>query len=83
MKCPIWSPSSNMVNMSLVWVEEANTVVWYLSIVEKVSRDNIAKILHLKRSDKKGLNWIILDESEKLDVDNDQIVARDISVIYL
>lgn len=66
----------------MYWVEEANSVVWYLGIIEEVSEDNIAKILHLKRSDKKGPNWIIPEEPEKLNVDSDQIVARSISVIY-
>ena len=69
-------------HVAVYWVEEANSVVWYLGIVEEVGKDNSAKILHLKRSDKKGLNWIIPDEPEKLNVDNDQIVARDICVIY-
>ena len=69
-------------HVAVYWVEEANTVVWYLGIVEEVGKDNRAKILLLKRSDKKGLNWIIPDEPEKLNVDNDQFVACDICVIY-
>lgn len=49
-----------------IGVKEANAVVWYLGIVEEISKDNVAKIVHLKRSDKKGNNWIIPDEPEKL-----------------
>ena len=69
-------------HVAVYWVEENNTVVWYLGIVEEVSSENIAKIIHLKRSDKKEHNWIIPDEPEKLNVMDDQIMARDICVIF-
>ena len=38
---------------------------------------------HLKRSDKKGLNWMIPDEHEKLNVYDDQILARNINVVIM
>ena len=71
-------------HVAVYWVEQANSnnVVWYLGMVDEISNENVAKIIHLKRSDKKGHNWIIPDEPEKLNVDEEQIVARDISVIY-
>ena len=49
-------------------------------IVEGVG--NTVKVIHSKRSDKKGLNWVIPDEHEKLNVDDDQIVARNLNGIY-
>ena len=61
-------------HIAVYWVEEANTFVWYLGIVQEVNR-NIAKVIHLKRSDKFGVNWIIPDEPEKLNVDNEQVLA--------
>ena len=50
-------------HVAVYWVEEANSnnVVWYLGIVDEISNENVAKIIHLKRSDKKEHNWIIPD----------------------
>ena len=69
-------------HVAVYWIEDSNEIVWYLGIVEHLDKDNIPKVIHLKQTDKKGLSWIIPDEPEKLDVEDDQIVARDISVIY-
>ena len=68
-------------HIAVYWVQETNTFVWYLGIVEQVKRD-IARIIHLKRSDKLGVNWIIPDDPEKLDIEHDQVLARDLPVIY-
>ena len=68
-------------HVAVYWVEEKNTIVWYLGIVQQ-TKGNIATILHLKRSDKIGVNWIIPDDPEKLDVDNEQVLASDLPVIY-
>ena len=63
------------------WVKETNTFVWYLGIVEQVNR-HIASIIYLKRSDKLAVNWIIPDDPEKLDIGHDQVLTRDLPVIY-
>ena len=69
--------------MAIYWVQvqDSNNVVWYLGIVEDVDEHN-AHVIHLKRSDRKGQNLILPENPEKLNVIEDQIIARNISVIY-
>ena len=38
--------------------------------------------MHLKRTDKKGQHWNILEESDIWAVNDNQIIARNIDVIY-
>ena len=39
-------------------------------------------VIHLKRSDRNGLNWIIPESPEKLAVEEELIVNRNLSVMY-
>ena len=55
--------------------------MWYLGIVNDIVEDKIT-VTHLKRTDKNGQKWVIPDDAEVLQVDEDQIVVRNISVMY-
>ena len=61
---------------TVLWIEKANEVVWYLgTLVPSLIKLEIVSITHLNWSDKKGQNWVIADDAEVLDVDEDQIIV--------
>ena len=64
------------------WIEGLKDVVWYLGIVDFVTEEKEARIMHLKRTDKKRQHWNIPEESDIWAVNDDQIIARNIDVIY-
>ena len=64
------------------WIESLKDIVWYLGIVDFVTEEKEARIIQLKRTDKKGQHWNIPEESDIWAVNDDQIIARNIDVIY-
>ena len=68
-------------HVALFWIENTDDVIWYLGIVDSIENDNIS-ILHLKRTDKQGLKWILPENPELRIVDMDQILVKNISVMY-
>ena len=68
-------------HVALFWIENTDDVIWYLGIVDSIENDSIS-ILHLKRTDKQGLKWILPENPELRIVDMDQILVKNISVMY-
>ena len=68
-------------HVAIYWVENSNDVVWYLGIVESMLDEKI-NIMHLQRTDKQGMKWILPENPETRPVDKDQILLRNISVMY-
>ena len=68
-------------HVAFFWVENNNDVVWYLCIVECMLNEKF-NIIHLQRSDKQGMKWLLPDNPETRPVDHDQILLRNISVMY-
>ena len=68
-------------HVAIFWVENTDDVVWYLGIVDSVL-DGKINILHLKRTDKNGQKWILPDDPEIRSVEKDQILLRNINVMY-
>lgn len=54
---------------------------WYLGVIEGM-KDRKVRVSHMKKSDKKGLNWLFPDEADIHDADPDQIFVRNIQVKY-
>ena len=55
--------------------------VWYLGIVDNVF-ENKVNIIHMKRTDKQGLKWIVPENPENRPVEMDQTLLRNIIVMY-
>ena len=69
-------------HVAVFWIENSNDVVWYLGIVDDETENGKVQVLHLKQTDKVGQKWLLPDNPENLLVDKDQIIVRDISVMY-
>lgn len=54
---------------------------WYLGVVDGINGEKV-KVSYMKRSDRKGLNWLFPEEAEINDTNTDQILMRHIQVKY-
>ena len=64
------------------WFDDVeNKYVWYLGVVDGMNGEKV-KVSHLRKSDKKGLNWLFPDEADVHDASTDQILMRHIQVKY-
>ena len=68
-------------HIAVFWIEKANNIVWYLGIVDDVKEETVM-LMHLKHTDKNGYNWVILVNPEVLEIEEEQILLRNISVMY-
>ena len=62
-------------HIAVFWFEN-NTKIWYLGLVEKVNDDS-AYIAYIKT------DWIFPDEADIQIIEDDEILKRHITVIYL
>ena len=75
---PTLKPGEHIV---IFWIENSNDFIWYLGIVDSLSSNKI-NVLHLKRTDKIGLKWVLPENPEILSVDHDQILLKSVNVMY-
>ena len=68
-------------HVAVFWVENISDVVWYLGIVDYIE-ENKVRVIHLKRTDKQGLKWILPENPETQTVEMDQILVENINVIF-
>ena len=68
-------------HVAVFWIKGAKDVAWYMGIVD-ITEDKEVHVLHLKRSDKTGQHWYIPGEIGAWTVNEDQIIACNINVIY-
>ena len=54
---------------------------WYLGVVDGMNGEKV-RVSHMKRSDRKGLNWLFPEEADVHDASTDQILMRHIQVNY-
>ena len=75
---PLLKPGEHV---AVFWIERSNEVVWYLGIVNEIENNEVS-IIHLKRTDRNGQHWYVPDKAEIWKVDEEQIIAQNLSVIY-
>ena len=68
-------------HVALFWIENTYDLIWYLGIVDSIENESIS-ILHLKRTDKQGLKWILPENPELRIVDMEQSLVKNISLMY-
>ena len=69
-------------HVACVWCDDVgNGINWHLGVVDKVDGDTVA-VSYMKRTDKKGLNWLFPSEAAVFPTKPDQIIARRIPVRY-
>ena len=68
-------------HVAVFWVERENEVVWYLGIVNQISKNKNVSIMHLKRTDKNGQYWYVPGEDQIWWVDEEQIIRQNLSVM--
>ena len=68
-------------HVATFWIERSNEVVWYLGIVNEIENNEVS-IIHLKRTDRNGQHWYVPGKAEIWKVDEEQIIAQNLSVIY-
>ena len=56
-------------------------ITWYLGIVDQMVGDKVY-VSYMRKSDKQGLSWLFPDEAEIHDTSRDQIIAKNIEIIY-
>lgn len=69
-------------HVAVFWIEGAKDVAWYMGIVDVITEDKEVRVILLKKTDKQGQHWYIPEEIDVWKVDADQIIARNIDVIY-
>ena len=68
-------------HVAIFWIESGDTVVWCLGVVESVKNSEKIQVSHLQRIDKLGRHWVY-PETAVWPVEIDQIIVRNINVIY-
>ena len=68
--------------MACFWYDDVeHKYNWYLGVIEGVNGEKV-RVSHMKKSDRKGLNWLFPDEADVHDASTDQILVRHIQVKY-
>ena len=69
-------------HIACVWADDVgNDTNWHLGVVDKYENGELL-VSYMKRTDKKGLNWLFPEEAEIHVTHIDQIIARNIPVKY-
>ena len=64
------------------WLEKDGLPKWYLGIVHSINSGGEIAVLHLKQNDKHGLHWCIPEKEDIWSIEEEQILLRDLNVIY-
>ena len=69
-------------HVAAFWVNDFGVREWFLGIIENIISSKTLSVSYLKRMGSNGKNWVFPEESEILNTDVDQLLAKSICTRY-
>ena len=66
-------------HLAVFWIEDGNSFVWYLCVVDDIKNDSSCSVSNLTRNNKSGTSWLFPDELKSNEILSDQM---NINVTY-